>query len=191
MSSKNSLQEYCQKRQMPLPLYSVWQTADNMFQASVNLEDMVFWSGHCRRKKDAELDAAARALGAIEAKPVPTQTVEVSEGNYLIIDLENVGPKRANEMLAKYRGINIYVFASKNHPTWNKFAAEHVTRIETIPGRRDGADVQIAFHMGYLVHEVPPSSHFIIWTADHFGFALAECIRAHGHTSECTNEPCF
>ncbi|CAF1622223.1 unnamed protein product [Adineta ricciae] len=77
--AKNRLQEYCQQRNLPLPIYSLIEKTgpdhSPMFQVEVMVDGMTFIGDQSTKKRVAEKLAALEALDYINKPPSPPKKI--------------------------------------------------------------------------------------------------------------------
>lgn len=104
----------------------------------------------------------------------------------VLIDIENV-PSALSEFIGRVftTNLKIYVFISKGHPIIEKiegtksYEDPRVKMIVVPSTRSDGADVGMTMMAATLIERKSYDTYFVI-TKDHFGEALADCIRNYG-----------
>lgn len=177
-SSKNKLQEIFQQRGEPLPTYttsSVEHGGEQLFRATVRLAcGRTFVGEPMKRKKDAEILAAACALPNAVAKPV-----EVGASACLFVDMENVPTVldvlRAQVSLPQSKIIG---FHSQNMNYSNADTLPDNYEIVQVPTMyRDGADVGLTMYLGACLMKEEYTNLAIV-SKDHFANAAADCVRA-------------
>lgn len=197
MSFKNDLQEYFQKRKLPIPTYTTTRAGgvahDPRWVAQVTLSDgRIYVSSPYSSKKSAELEAAETAIEALEEdgvvveKPDPEHAYYFRDHNVIaLIDVENQ-PAALGEMVEKTSssGMSIYAFYSRGHPLGRKIEGtdyvsdERVNIIEVPSTRSDGADVGMMVMLGMML-ETSPATTYIIISNDHFAEAAADVVREY------------
>lgn len=205
LSTKNKLQEYCQKNRISFPEYDTKRPENSAtgWISSLKLVNNSAVSSVFNRKSDAEKDVAEKMLELLKEN----QDVKVEEKQYEIslhdisvmccsvdticlIDVENI-PKSLslsphsipNNLLvigiAGYRSS----YAEKNFP-FNK----HIIR----SAGKNASDYMISFLVGYIVgtlseQHVYESNHthrFILVSKDHYVETMKTCLQQQGYKCE-------
>lgn len=183
MSSKNELQEYCQKNRYPLPVYNT-SILNEKFVCSVFVSFIrdPFVSEGYTSKREAEKDAASKVMEYINStfSSVTTPRVVKKRGGAIFIDAENK-QNETIDLIKNYDtdGVEIYVFYTKDHPVGIKFERAkifdypNVHSITTSSHHRDSADNLLIMHIGQLRTRY---SLYIILTNDHFADSVVDII---------------
>ena len=195
MTSKNRLQEYFQKKDLDLPIYSTARAGGEdhnpTWISQVSLCDgRIFVSDPHSKKKYAELESATDALAALEIHNIESDTmkycINFNDSNVVIcIDVENQ-PCAIAEFVKNVSSTNVtvYGFISDGHPLQKKLEISYYLRDERvnlikIPSTRaDGADIGMSMIVGSFIETMNYGLYMII-SNDHFGEALADCIRGY------------
>lgn len=135
MNSKNLLQEYCQNKKIPLPIYDTLSTDEGLWVSTVTLGDGKNYKSNPKTtKKDAEKKAAKLAYADIlEANAIDVSSVTewVDHRFTVFIDVENQ-PVAAMELLKittcnpPPENIEICFVVSKNSDLFEKLSKEYV-----------------------------------------------------------------
>lgn len=186
MSSKNKLQEFCQKEKIDFPSYFTERLDSPAhlpeFKSHVKVFDKEYYGIICSSKRSAELSAASEALKHIEKKIEKDKVIYQGESIAILIDLENQ-PTAVDELINKINldksNINILVFVSGNSHLvdreWNHQKI-HNYRIPSV--RNDAADTYMIFISGVLCKSNAYSKYIIV-SRDHFAKTLEECFVFH------------
>ncbi len=184
MAYKSKLQEYCQKKNLPLPSYTTIGEGPShapRFFCDLSLGEIEISSPACPSKKLAENVAAELCYKQlVETKKKAALSFDLPRKLLVFLDLENK-PNVAKEILDGTHTTNVRFlgYASKEHPTLKKAREIEDYRFEVfeIPStRNDAADLGIALEVGVLVgldHKVD----FVIVSGDHFAETLSEIVR--------------
>lgn len=164
MSSKNKLQEFCQKHKFPIPEYFTSRSggSDNDPEWSSSLVYQgVTYLGTGKSKKEAELDAASRVV--LEEK----QGIEMFKEEYLVeyekillVDGENCNFTSPDNFL-------VIIFAAKNSSRKFSFHKNTFLLLADFIGK-DAADFLLTFHAGRFSILHPYAKYYIL-TKDHYG----------------------
>lgn len=181
MSAKNKLQEFFQKKGLPLPVYYTTRVGgtdnDPKWDCMVTLfSGEIIYSEPTSSKKSCELQAAAKALVELNSHNLECDddikyTFDTDSKIVILVDGENqptVPIKIATEV---HTTASLRVYISKGHPTKSKLEKHEIKIIEVDSTRRDAVDIAIVMDSVRLYSE-----HIIIVTNDHFGSSLAELI---------------
>lgn len=198
MSSKNELQEYCQKRNIPTPKYvtkfvggephaPLWQSTAFIGGQGTSF---TFLGKVFSSKKKAELSAANKAMEYIDKikiksivsiNPSDQHTEKTSPiVSAILVDVENATDSLKDLLQGPcITGVDIYLFFSTANPFIEKYTdviQEHKLKMIEVPSKhRDAADVALTLAMGRFVERMKYKNYFII-TRDHFADALVECL---------------
>ncbi len=185
---KNKLQEICQKKNNPLPLYDTSRCINTLdhkpsFSSLVTVQyDKILYKTYgkrCDTKKKAEKSAAEKMLKKLDDIIVcNTNKYESENIIYVLVDMENVCMGEFFEQKMFSDQFKFIGFATKNHPSIN-VSPPQMTLIETIKSdRRDACDILMIGYTSRLVKdENIHLSHIIILTQDHFGHGLVDYIK--------------
>jgi len=182
MSSKNKLQEFFQKKNLPLPIYHTNRTGgkdnDPRWICTVKLcNDEIICSEPFSNKKACELDAASKALLLIESHDNQLyyknekHIFDIKSTVIILVDGENkpvIPIKFINEVSTS---ASLIVYISKGHPNKPKFQEHEIKIIEVDSTRKDAVDIAIVMDSA-RIH----TDHIIIVTGDHFGATLVEIL---------------
>lgn len=181
---KNQLQEYCQKRKVPLPVYDTKHYGPSHlpeFISTVRFKifnnDDVFNKVAGEKKKravDAEKSAAEMAL----LKLVKTKRkFSIRLGNPLTVlwDMENINAKEffENNHLDG-SGLEMIGFATAHHPqSLIPYPFDKTVKINS--HHRDSADMALVMYLSSSIAN-GRGGHYIVVTKDHFAASLSECV---------------
>lgn len=184
--SKNTLQEYCQRRSIPLPEYTTVMIGGSShkpeFSSTVTIIDTdlhkITANGSvCSTKKSSECSAAEHLLVKLDQYREANKKIfnSVDEYIYVLVDLENIhmGDYFADkEFSDNYHFVG---FATSHHPSL--IVAPTELTIHTIDStRRDASDIMLIGYASQLI-QLDPMCTIIIVTKDHFGEGLVEYLR--------------
>lgn len=192
MSAKNQLQEIYQKKGVESPIYETTRVGGEAhtpeFRSTVTLhDDHKFESDIFSKKKDAEKNAAAKALLYVQGIVEKEEKAErkefiLREDVDIFLDMENkplIGEKIDKYIFSSGEGeIKLQFFASSGHPTLRRIY-ERAEVIETPTAHKDGADVHIACALARL--DDNRAYNQIVITGDHFGYALVDIMKNYYH----------
>ncbi len=199
-SVKNQLQEFFQKKGLPLPHYETERIAgedhEPRFSSTVHLPHDVHITGDpCRKKVDAEKSAAQKALDSLErvltsqiAKlTLEENPIELSSTHRvtLFIDLESIPqfiPYLAKQPI---RGdFRVFGFVGQSCGLMNrKKEIEKAMSLTVVPStQRDAVDSLIIWAMAIqwkLLDDMKEDKDdtFFVATKDHFGQAITETLQ--------------
>lgn len=186
---KNLLQEYFQKRKLPLPIYDTKQTGPPHLPNFVSTVKFTLGTytnddqyqkiqGETRKKAvDAEKSAAEIALQEITKYK---RNFIVRDNNLLTIlwDLENVNAKNFFENNSlNGSGLETVAFVTKYHPQASM--SYPFTKLITIDSQhRDAADMALVMYLGSSI-TCGRGGSYIVVTQDHFATSLHTCVAKH------------
>ena len=116
MSSKNLIQEYCQKNNLNIPVYKTERVGGEdhkpIFISSLIFNDKEFKSSEWSSKKAAELEVAGHLFNFLISikKEVVIKNSEDNYNYFIFVDAENVDLK-LEDIYSEYF---YYIFFSKN-----------------------------------------------------------------------------
>jgi|SRR3972149_4142912 len=181
MSAKNQLQEYFQKKDIPLPQYESIRVggADHEpgWMSSVVFPDGSRFDGTVHpTKSSAQCSAAEKALARLNSitieKSIDRRTVDPR--TVLLVDVENL-PGFIGEVLAEVEGLDIFAFVGEHHCLSSREYPSGVTVIHSPSTRSDGTDTCIQVYIGCLL-SMNRYDTYLIATRDHYGSALVDII---------------
>ena len=196
MTSKNQLQEYCQKRKIILPTY---------FSVMTGISHQPNWSAHVvvnnqtfnsprqdyKTKTEAEMAAAQQALSiVVESQSVDNKINDLTMiKKVMFIDLENVAAFNMNiQNDTLYIGVASESFHSlSKYNNWTRSDSLHVSSVSrcnlfTIQnaGVKDTSDHLLTLLCYTLVNEILPCITSIqeisIVSNDHAKFCTKQCL---------------
>ena len=203
MNYKGLLQEYCQKKGLPLPKYNTTPLTNGKFASSVvvnnHFYDMDEKMDTYDTKKEAEQVVAEYALSQIEKKNESEKhsfTIPLTEDfqptTALFIDIENKQTilkdleERINMNCFSFSNhsqdsVYFYVFISKYHHLYKKIKdTKYCTVFDIDSPNKDAADV----YMTYMCASLGENFKNIgIVTGDHFGHTLVHILKDEGKNS--------
>ena len=180
MSDKNKLQEFFQKKGLPLPNYYTNRTGgtdnDPKWVCMVKLfNGEIIYSKPSSSKKSCESEAAAKALADIISHNLEYRNVkytfDIDSKVIILVDGENqpiIPIKIATEV---HTSASLKVYISKGHPIKPKLEEHEIKIVEVDSTRKDAVDIAIIMDSVRLYPD-----HIIIVTRDHFGSSLVELI---------------
>jgi hypothetical protein len=182
-SSKNKLQEYYQKKSLPLPNYDTTKIVDQYvptWECKLTIENKIFF-GYDSKKTGAEIKAAELALDYLTS--LKRSVVCTKSSTIILIDIENC-PTIFFELFDFKLDVKIVGFLSKNHPL-NKKVVDYSEFIVRVPStRKDAADVGMILYIGQHIDKY---DEFIIVTYDHFADSVADCLADRKKCTVCTS----
>ncbi len=208
ISSKNALQEYYQKRSLPLPRYTTIQISQTpiRWKSTVLLHDGKKFQGNVESSKSAaELSAAGTAL-YLDLQPLDnnkkvvkspttstvknTTAVKLALDTVIIIDVENM-PKILNEvvpLLAIYTNLYVYAFVGEHHPQHditintqkNILDDDRRSRVTVVSSKSTRPDGSDTCIQLYVGAFLFDETYdaYLICTIDHFGGGMVDLISA-------------
>jgi hypothetical protein len=182
---KNILQEYYQKKKLPLPQYDTTRVGGSdtspKWQSIVNCDNIAYLGDICQEKTAAENSAAFLAFKAINSIEKTTATpTDFNVSTAILIDIENL-PKFFEEIPdcdLNNENLTVYGFIGQYHPLSTKYEDKKMIKILSPSTRQDGTDTCIQVYTGILL-ALEKYEHYIIATKDHFGSSLVEMINSH------------
>lgn len=186
MSAKNQLQEFFQKRRLPLPIYNIIRVGgtdhEPLWQATVCYNngdgDKIIKGEIFPSKAQATMAVAEQVLKSLNTSNSvkiisPPRTV-------LFVDVENM-PNFIDEVQKQIDKITIYAFighhhclATKEWPSSNVINS-NVIKILAHSTRPDGTDTAMQVYVGYYLAQNLYDRYYIA-TRDHYGSTLVEMI---------------
>lgn len=187
MSSKNQIQEFCQKRGLSMPKYLTTRLPSPAHQpefvSKLAFNNSTFEGEIASSKRRAELSAAEIALQSLEEEKITQQIVYDGPPVLILVDLEN--QPRAVEQLQERINLdastNIYilVFVSKiSHLSEQVWDNERIKKHIVPSVRSDAADTYMIFMAGLWSTDLS-YRNFIIMSRDHFAKTLEEIFHYH------------
>lgn len=192
MSAKNLLQEYYQKKGLPLPTYETKRIGGSdhsplFISTVITSDDLIIDSSPKNTRKKSELDAANKAYEVVKTKSKLSDESTMSklsiksnnENNKKIIDnviiyidIENK-PNSAGNILNEY-SIEIIGFVSRRHPIAENIN-DYPCKVIIIPTIvKNGADIGMCM---YIANNLPSKDKTIILlTNDNFGLAANDYL---------------
>lgn len=176
---KNKLQEYYQKRSLPLPTYYSTVTGPShapTWSSTVSHGDGLIAEGNPYSSRvQSEQSAAESALVQLSGKK---EKIGIDHPTVLLVDIENL--QTLIDQLQEYDlpdELEIYGFVSEHHHLAEKEFP--VTKVIVPSSHRDAVDTCIQMYTGIFLME-GKYEHYFIATRDHFGASLVEMIQAPG-----------
>ncbi len=180
MSDKNKLQEFFQKRGIPLPVYYTnrvggsddspkWVCMIKLFNGEI------IYSTPTSSKRSCEAEAAAKTLADLNSHNLEYRNVKYTFNTdskiILMIDGENqpIIPIKIVSEVDTSASLRVYI--SKGHPIKPKLEEHEIKIVEIDSTRKDAVDIAIIMDSVRLYPD-----HIIIVTNDHFGSSLVELI---------------
>ena len=188
--SKNKLQEYFQKRKLPLPKYysySEGRSHESLWKSTVELYNGSKYTGDpCKSKTLAEASAANIALldhMDRKDKVLISEDIMIS----ILVDIENK-PNFVDDVLEKIDlnkcNIDLYIFISEGHHNIGKEWDNNKVFKQVIPStRKDAADIGMILFTGKLISN-NDYDKIIVVTSDHFGIVIEECTSRVKHVRD-------
>jgi len=191
-NSKNRLQEYFQKNQLPLPQYISVRNGGSdhqpLWKSTVTLYNgEQFHSDNYPSKNQAEISVALMALDAILSPKLTlsvfsedsnSSNIDVSEKESIktaiLVDVENL-PKFIDAIVDRIKNYTVYAFVGEHHCLSDKEFPNGVIKILSPSTRTNGTDTTMQVYTGMLLAKESYDNYFIV-TRDHFGSALVEAI---------------
>lgn len=162
LNAKNQLQEICQRRMLPLPIYTYYEG----WVCILRVFDQEF-IGKGSNKKEASLEAASLALQ--EVPPVSEPSWDDLSKTCIIVDIENINPLPHPLWESLCQQGNVYIFAS------SKFLIPSVKcKVKICPSTmKDAADILICMKLSRYLKKHKFDFYYIL-TKDHFGDVLED-----------------
>lgn len=178
MSSKNILQEYCQKNHIDLPVYTTTEIGNQRFESKLVWDECTYIS-HGNSKKEAEKKVAKIVFDSIQTQIKKCkQTITDS---IFFVDIENK-PEFLRELKTQYHiETGLYGFAKKDHPSVIKNQNLGVC-VCTSSGYRDAADILMIGTVFTLVETIPKNYWIYLVSSDHFVYGLRDILLEKGFT---------
>ena len=104
--------------------------------------------------------------------------IDIENKHNMVQDLIHKLKTETNFTGAKHTDIDIYAFASEDHPSFLKLQKQDISPVHLleVPSRRkDGADIGLILTVGGFLF-AKKYNNYIIITSDHFGDTLCEII---------------
>lgn len=176
---KNKLQEYYQKRGLPLPTYQSSVSGPShapQWISKVSHGDGLIAKGQPSSSRvNSEQSAAEAALDQISEK---REKLKIDKSTVLLVDIENL--QTLIDQLLEYDlpdDLEIYGFVSEHHHLAEKEFS--VNKVIVPSSHRDAVDTCIQIYTGIFLME-GKYDHYLIATRDHFASSLVQMIRAPG-----------
>ena len=174
---KNQLQEFCQKRKIPLPTYKTSKVKMGFISiVTIPYKGLTTQGNTKPTKKKAEISAAEELLIVIKNNQTVTKYTS-DQDIYVLIDMENIHMGDYFDLKcfsSKYKFIG---FATKNHSSLNVSSPNiNVHTIES--SRRDACDIMMIGYTSRLVMKLFGPTQIYIVTKDHFGEGLVDYINS-------------
>lgn len=176
---KGRLQEYTQKKGLPLPEYSHrvgqsgWISTLVLQSPSVSTWE----SGSHPSKIMADQDVAHRALSHIYSLE---ERITLKGYHILLVDMENK-PMIIRDVLNNVKGdMRIIGVAQASHPTIKMYENDKGVQIITVNSqRRDASDIVIILKCHDIIASLRESqtTTITLFTSDHFGVTLQEVMQ--------------
>ena len=192
MSSKNKLQEYCQKYGYDMPVYHTIRIENTeahlpLFDSYIIFNQKQYGPYEylrAKNKKDAEKNIAEYVVNDLYKNAENNKIVYNGKQKLcLMIDIENK-QKIIDEIefSIDVQNIDIYLFLSKSHHSAENKKLYEKYNMMVIDGiRSDAADTNMIFAAGKLYKDYDKMG---IVTGDHFGQTLVEILVNHGLESK-------
>jgi hypothetical protein len=194
MSSKNRLQEFFQKRGLPLPKYTTSRAGGPdhkpiwVCQIQLPDGDIVMGSPESSRRA-AELSAAEDALTQItgdEEEYEDSGMLSPDLKTVILIDIENQ-PKALEEILnLETTNITVFGFISTGHPLIDKIEGSDLNEDKRFTWwivnstRKNAADIGMSYATGIMAKTY---QNFVIISGDSFSDVLADCLNQDNKTA--------
>lgn len=180
MSSKNIIQEYCQKRGWAIPIYNT-ETLDQSrfpsFQSTIIIPELEIevTSDIFPNKKEAQTNAATKAYQLINSNQSKNNINKKLNSNIkFFVDVENK-PNFVEEFIKIYGEKfthHLICFISFDHPLKYRLNKVKDLQVITTPSQnKDGADVAIVYELG---RRFKKNIQYYIVSSDHFAISLAD-----------------
>lgn len=171
---KSRLSVYCQKNNLPFPVYIDERDSNLLWTSTISLPHIVCTGEAKKSKKEAQDNTAHKVLSQIEedAESVGTSGFKNS---CLLIDVENLHTF-ADLVSGKVTGLDIYAFVGRFHPLNNKTFGDDISRVIVNTAHKDGCDVCIELYTGIFLSQEKYETYYIA-TRDNFAHPLVELIR--------------
>lgn len=197
-SSKNKLQEYCQKNRLKLPQYKTIPLGDSFVSSvSIDINGIVLTNeGKVKsKKKAAEISAAEILLETLYIYLGRNKKIfRAKQTTRIMIDVENVP---LNDFLDKHQFQNYIIDVFTSNPACIKKLEKYEDKInihKVKSSRRDAADILLVLQLGYIIGingmYDNEKTAVIVVTNDHFGDSLIDCLKLYkSHLGEykCVN----
>nr|QBK85732.1 MAG: double-stranded RNA binding motif-containing protein [Marseillevirus LCMAC101] len=193
MSEKNKLQEFFQKKSLPLPTYytnKVGGTDNNpKWVCIIKLfNGEMIYSNPSSGKKACEMEAAAKALAMISSHDLNCKNekyrFDIDFSVIILVDGENQPIIPIKFVTEVHTSASLIVYISKGHPIKPKLEENDIRIVEVDSTRKDAVDLAIVMDSVRLHFD-----HIIVVTNDHFGATLVELLnKEFGHlTGQMSN----
>lgn len=178
MSSKNDLQEYCQKRRWALPKYITERCGGSdhqpLWRSTVDLGGTAITGWIQSNRVEAEQQVAGAALRYLASMAIAPPKRTIAPGTVLLVDIENM-PKFIDAVVAEVEGLDIFGFVGMHHSLAHRELPTPAIKMVTPSTRPDATDTYIQTYAGYLISQQRYTT-YLIATRDHFGSALVDII---------------
>lgn len=189
--SKNTLQEYCQGRKLPLPSYKTIRVGGSdhapTWKSTVTIYDGRQFEGDIGPiKSRAEGLAAFNAISALnhtKISEIDRKVPEISKQimmppkTALLVDVENL-PKFIDELPLNINNLTVYAFIGRHHCLVDKKFPPGTIKVISPSTRPDGTDTCMQVYTGALLSKEVYDT-YLIATRDHYGSALVEMIMSN------------
>lgn len=184
-NSKNQLQEYCQKRQLPLPVYDTKHTGPShspdfmstvVFKLKRESDTYQRIKGEIK-KKAIEAEKSAATIALMKLSDTKNKFTIKSDNQLTILwDMENVNAKEFFENnYIDGSGIKTIGFVTAHHPqSLIPYPFDKTVKINSY--HRDSADMALVMYLSSSITN-GRGGHYIIVTKDHFAASLNECVK--------------
>lgn len=193
-SSKNCLQEFCQKLSLDLPVYNTIDTSNGFLCiVELNYNDKIYKASSVARNKKYASKAAADCLletlkTNIQKSVINIESrLNINKKYYIMIDLENVN----SDIFCSYDieitlNTKVIGYATKGHPSLNSTNLPDYLKIKTTNcSRLDAADILMCMEAQKILNTNKDEPVFIIVTGDHFGEVLKDILIEKGVKVYC------
>lgn len=182
---KNKLQEICQKKKYPLPIYHTTQKKHHTKQPPIFVSTVTITydtktlsaiGEQKSNKKKAESSAAYNMLSILNRlnKKITKHYISNTPID-ILIDMENVYMGDFFEQKQFSNDFRFIGFATENHSSI-KVSPSRIDEIKTIKSHfKDACDILMIGYVAISSHN-NNNSHIIIVTQDHFGHGLVDYI---------------
>lgn len=194
MSSKNRLQEFFQKRGLPLPKYSTSRAGGPdhkpIWVCQIHLDggEIVVGNPESSRRA-AEFSAAEDAISQLEESDDEYEEVCIYTPDLktvVLIDIENQ-PKALEEILSLHTtNVTVFGFISAGHPLIDKIENSELNDDERFTWwivnstRKNAADIGMSYATGIMAKTY---QNFIIISGDGFSDVLKDCLEQDNKTA--------
>lgn len=199
VSTKNTLQEYFQRKGTDLPEYTSIQLGNGSWESTVTIQinglSQRFKGDTSDRKRQSECNAAGVALKSLvpdtdtpahtDVAPTPVRAIEYPVGHiciphgehkrytYVLVDYENSSKiPELDEYDRSHTDVTVLRFVSHIHPKASSGEANYIVESSI----SDAVDHYITFYVGSLCAKIPAESAL---SRDHFASALPSFVTGY------------